>query len=62
MIHASNAEPGNIKRLMLKNFSEMLQAVRSCRDKQQLLKQYCDVIEESENQQKTRCDPEKKSR
>ena len=33
---------GNV---MLKNFSELLQAVRSCQDKQQLLKQYCDVIE-----------------
>lgn len=45
MIHASKSEPGNLKRLMLKNFSELLQEVESCRDKQQLLRQYCDVIE-----------------
>jgi hypothetical protein len=54
MIHASKTEPGNLKRLMLKNFSELLQEVQSCKDKQQLLRQYCDVIEESEkNHQKT---------
>jgi len=34
MMQKSNAEPSNIKQLMLKNFSEMLQGVRVCQDKQ----------------------------
>lgn len=51
LIHASNTEPGNIKRLMLRNFSELIQKVQACKDKQQLLQQYCDVFNESETQQ-----------